>query len=155
MASSVITAVQARWAAIFAQAGDPPLYFDFVPQTDGSGDQRRQPYAVLRDQTGLSPEYTSDDGAVETGTVVVEVYAVTMADVDAYVARAKWGGQDPDQRAGLDWFSLSLTTSPRYPVHLRRTNERRSFTAFDHLGRASHRCDLAYEVLVGVEGGGY
>jgi len=154
MASSVITAVQARWAAIFNQAGDPPLYFDEAPQTDATGTQERVPYAVLRDATGLTPEYQSDDGAVETGVIEVEVIATTMAVLDGFVARAKWGGQAPAQRAGLDWFALSLTTSPYYPVSLMRTNERRSYAGFDYLGARCHSCVLTYAVTVGVAAAG-
>jgi hypothetical protein len=155
MASSVITAVQARWAAVFDQAGDPPLYFDEAPQTDAAGAQVRVPYAVLRDTTGLTPEYFSDHGAVETGDIDVELIATTVAILDGFVARAKWGGQAPSQKAGLDWFALSLTTSPRYQISLRRTNERRSYAGFDYQGARCHSCVLTYEVKAGVAAAGY
>lgn len=154
MATSVITAVQARWASIFNGASDPALYFDEAPQADTTGAQERLPYGVLRDE-GLTPEYQSDDGGHETGEIVIELYAVTLADLDALVHRAKWGASAPSARAGLDWFGLSLTTSPRYQISLRRTNERRMSAGFDFQGKRCHRCDLVYEVTVGIAAAGY
>lgn len=154
MASSVITAVQARWAAVFNVAGDPALYFDEAPQTDAAGVPKRLPYAVLRDETGLEPEYQSDDGAIETEEISIELYATTLAVLDAFVARALWGGSAPSARAGLDWFTFTLVT-PRRALSLMRTNERRGYAGFDYQGQRCHVCTLTYEVKVQVVAAGY
>jgi hypothetical protein len=163
MASSIPSAIIELWdaipAAAFGGSDRPPLHLNETPQTQSDASQQRIPYGVLFDD-GIVPEYDSSLGGIEAGTVRIELYAFPLDSASEVSAArmalaAKYGGQPPSARAGLDWGELPLSPY-HYPISLKRVREQyaRQGTGRDASGnlRPVHVCHLEYRVVVGLSG---
>lgn len=150
--ADVVVAIKTLYESITASAFPggtrPAMYFDEAPQTGAGGAQLRPgDYVVLRDR-GRQPEYQSDHGATEFGTVVVEVYHTDLGTADLIAKAIKYGDGTPSQRRGLDFGDLAALTTPLAKIHLKRTNERRSLSGVSLSGANVYLVELTYEVAV-------
>ena len=160
MASSWVAAAidlyESLSAANFPGGTRPPVYFDQAPEATAAGAQLYPPYVVVRDASGLAPEYQSDLGGIEVGTLELEVYAGTLADADAAAKAVKWNGGDPVDHLGFDWGTLAID-APSYFVSLRRVSERRALAGYgraaDGTVRRTHLVTLTYELTQGIDAG--
>jgi hypothetical protein len=157
MATSAVSALIDKYNSIsatyFGGTDRPPIALDSEPVTGATGAQRRVPYVVLKDQ-GFRPEFNSSTGGIENGTLIVEVYAELLGGsgvtVDSIVQAIKYAGQDPEDKAGFDWGSLTLTGF-NYGISLKRTKERRSYAGFNFNGNRVHKCEITYECTLGLK----
>lgn len=154
MAADVIKAVIDLYNAIpdaaFPNATQPGMYFEEAPAVDGSGTQLRPgDYVILRDKGGRRPEYFSNYGGFEGGTLSVEVYNVDLATADLVAKAIKYGSGTPSQRQGLDFGTLTLA-SPLSHISLKRTNERRAPSGLNRDGKPVYMVELTYRVVVGI-----
>lgn len=140
-------------ASNFPGGSRPPIHFDLAPQTTGAGAQLDLPYCVLKDG-GVVPQFDTERNGIEPTQLTLEVYASTLADVDAVVKAVKWNGQDPGDGAGFDFGTLSLN-APAYHMALVRQKEQR-FVA-EGLGKSGqrvHGCRVSYKAQTVVKAGG-
>lgn len=102
MAASVIAAVLERLES-FTYAGAVPVYFDEAP--GGT----TPPYVVLKDD-GTVPNYTLEYKlANEITTLRLEVYALSLASLDAISEVIRYNGGGVSDGAGLDNCDLTVT----------------------------------------------
>lgn len=161
MASSIPSAIIEMWNAVpvaaFGGSERPPLRLNRMPQTKADSSQQRIPYATLFDE-GIRPTYDSSYGGTEGGTVRLEMYAFPL-DVTTEVSAvsmamaAKYGGQHPSRKAGLDWGTLPLVAY-HYPISLKRISEQYTEAGYgrdvDGSLRVIHKAVLEYRVVVGL-----
>lgn len=149
MANSPLAAAMSLYESLseglFPSAARPPVYLDKAPEV-ASGSQLRTPYVVVTDG-GLQPEGRSDYGGPEAGSLTLQVFARSLGDVDLIVKAVKFGGREPEAKAGLDNSTLPIDP-PYAPVSLIRTRERRSLAGYDHEGQRVHSCEVEYAVTV-------
>jgi hypothetical protein len=154
MASSSVTAIQAKWnsltAGLFPGATLPPLYFDYVPLRTTTGTDRRLPYGVLRDN-GMTISHIFQNGAIEKSKVDIEIYAIGQADLDQIVLAVKYNGSPPSVAGGMDWAMLTLTPGqPRSVIKMMRVNERNQDGGFEYQERRVRKCTLSYILTTSV-----
>lgn len=166
MAASVPGAILDLWnsipAAAFGGSTRPPLFLNSAPQTKSDATQRRIPYGVLWDD-GINPTFDSSFGGTEGGTVRLELYAFKLEASAGEVSAAsmalgaKYGGQVPSAKAGLDWGTLPTLTY-RYGISLKRLREQyfEAGKGRDAAGEwhVIHKAVLEYRVVVGLRAGG-
>lgn len=159
MAKSAVSSLRDLYNSIAAGAFGgttrPPIFLGSVPTKDASGADQRVPYTEMTDE-GFRPEYSSDGSAVETGTILLRVYAVDLdaasgVTVDSIVRAIKFGGSAPPVKAGFDWGSFTFAAgSFLYKISLRRLSERRDYAGFNYNQSRVHMCELRYECKVGL-----
>lgn len=144
--SAVIDKFNALTAANFPGASRPPIYLDDAPPTDGSGDQKRVPYAVLTDG-GVTPGLVFDSGPItESGSFTLTLYyggATPLAHADAAAEAVKYNGGTLQARAGFDLGSLTLPAGYT-KLALIRTGERRFYAGVGRAGERVHAVELTY-----------
>lgn len=144
--SAAIDKFNGLTAANFPGAARPPIYLDDAPQTDGSGDQKRLPYAILKDD-GLTPGMVFDSGPVtESGAFTITLYyagATPLAHADAAAEAVKYNGGTLKDRSGFDLGSLTLPAG-YLNLALIRTRERRFYAGLDRGGARVHAVELTY-----------
>lgn len=159
MASSAIASLfdlyNSITASAFGGSTRPPLHMGEAAAVTTTGTQLRPPYVVLYDE-GFRPQFNSSVGGIETGEIRLEVFALKLdasneVTVDTIVKGIKWGGSEPQAKAGFDFGAFSFAVgSYLYKIHLRRTLEQRSYAGFDYQNQRVHKCELRYECLVGL-----
>jgi hypothetical protein len=142
-------------ATAFGGTTRPPIHLDQQPATTSTGAQRRVPYAVLRDN-GFAPEFQSNAGGIEKGTLIIELYAEVLdtetagvVTVDKMTRAVKYGGSAPGAKAGFDWGTLTITGYLR-GVSLRRVKEQRAYAGFNFNSQPVFKCTLTYEAVTQI-----
>ena len=153
-ANSPIAAAQELYgtltAANFPGATRPGIYFDQAPQYDGQQVQPGTGYVVMKDG-GFNSELTFEDDTQEAGSITLEVYADTLANVDAVVKAIRWNGQTPRTRSGFDNGTLSYN-SPLFHHELVHVSEVRRVAGVGKSGQRVHMAEVVYKIVSRVGG---
>lgn len=151
--TSVIYAAILKYRSLdptnFPDASRPPLYFDYVPQTDDAGAQLRPPYAVLRD-LGQTPTIAGfERTTLETCQFTVEVYYVNALDKSAQALWAvRLNGGGIGDGLGFDYGDLPALAFPRESYQVLRGRVQFGFDHFDKDGKPVYKGTIAYKVTV-------
>jgi len=105
VASSLFAASLAKLDSLPFE-GSPTHHFDEAPLRTASGAAIVPPYTVLKDD-GTVPDYTFEL-PIERTTFRLELYARTLAALDAMIEVVKYGGAPVSARAGFDHGTLAI-----------------------------------------------
>ncbi len=150
---SITAAVKAKFDALtasnFPGAARPPLFFGQAPQTDGTGAQQRLPYVEFSEQGRQVQVLDFERNSVLVLTLALDVYANTLADVDATVDAIRWNGGAVGGGAGFDFGTLADLTAPRSTHQLLPAGEPRRYEPpLDIAGARVHAARMEYRVTV-------
>lgn len=128
-----------------------PVSFGEAAIRNASAAQVTLPLIVIEDE-GTAPDYEFELGGVEVTTLVVSVFATTLATIDAIVLALKYGGGIPSARLGLDFGTLTSLGSYLAFMECKRVKEKRNrehqtYTSADQI---AHKAELTYEVQVTI-----
>lgn len=148
---SVIAACVAKYGTLtMAFTPKPSLWFDGIPQTDGSGAATTLPWVNLVDE-GLTVDQSSAAGfdleyhPIEVQTVRFEVYAVLLSDVDSILTGIKYGTGAVTAQEGFDFGTLTITGETS--MECRRLSEHRGRAPqLQEAGRYVYQGDVRYVV---------
>lgn len=149
MASASVIGCLIEYYGTLSFSGKPAIYFDEVPLVGTTtADKIAPPYVVMHDD-GMTPEFDFEFNVpFETTQVRLEVFATTLALLDAYIDGIKYNGAAINAAAGFDFAVLNTYTKGVWMATV-RTREQR----FQESPRAAaagliFRGRLQYEVKV-------
>ena len=150
---SIDAAVKSRYEALtaanFAGGVVPPMYFGMAAVTTSTGAAQRVPYVTFSEDAHPVTILDFERNALHVVTFVLDVYANTLADVDAAVLAIRLNGGTVGQGLGFDYGALTDLTSPRSTHQIIPVAEpRRLENALDFSGARCHAARLTYRVSV-------
>lgn len=146
MAASVIAAVLDRldsftWTGV---TPTPTVWFDEAPITDTSNAAVAPPHVVLHDD-GTEPIYTLEYKCEEVTKLRVEVYATSLAQLDAMVNVIKYNGGGFTGGLGLDFADTLTIDNYAYLGMMRMSEQRFQEPSRQSAAKLVFRCRMQYE----------
>lgn len=151
--TSAIYAAKLKYESLdpsnFPDADRPPLFFDYVPQTDDTGAQLRPPYGVLRD-LGQTPTLVGfERTTLEVCQFDLEFYYVNdLGKNAAAIWAVRLNGGGIGDGLGFDYGELPDLDFPRESYQILRGKVRFNFERFDKDGKPVHRGTVSYKVTI-------
>lgn len=148
---SVVSSFLAKATTLVATAGTGgaavPVYFGEAALRNAAAAQVTVPLVVIEDE-GSAPDYEFELGGVEVTTLVVSIFANTLAQIDTIVLALKYGGGIPSAQQGLDFGTLTGLGSYLTFMECKRVKEKRNreHQEYTQTAQIVHKAELTYEV---------
>jgi hypothetical protein len=144
---AVIDKFEGLTASNFPSGSRPRIDFGEAPYTV-SGSAHEPPYVVLIDLGRETRPADFERNTFVTASFALEIFAVSLADVDAITEAVRFNGGGVGDGSGFDYGSLDLT-GVRSTHQIIPTAEPRSLSdRVDKSGNRVHGCRLEYRVTV-------
>lgn len=156
MAITLLNAMKTKYTALTAGfwPNDTKWRFDYgeIAPRDSSGNAISLPYIVFTFPEKITPEYQSDAGGWESGTMDVTFTHTDETELEQATRAFKYNGAAPNLRSGFDWGTLAFS-APNYNISLKRTGESLSYRGetSDTTIRRVYSVTLSYAIVMGLD----